>query len=102
VTEQAPRPRDEGDNRRLADFAGTVVFLLLQAFLWRATLFLVGAQRRGETTVTVALYSGLALLFISIALSVWRVARKKSAWGIAVTGCVVQLVLGGAVLLIHS
>ncbi|GJF13013.1 hypothetical protein NGTWS1803_23770 [Mycolicibacterium cyprinidarum] len=87
--------RDQPNNQRFADFAGTVILLMLQGFLWRATMIL-GAQQPA------ALYGGLVLLIASIALSVWRVAAKKYAWGIAVTGCVLQLVLGGVALLSHA
>ncbi len=95
MAEPETSARGKRNNRRLGDFAGTVVLLMLQGFIWRAAMIL-GAQQ------TVVLYGGLVLLVISIALSVWRVAGEKHAWGVAVTGCVLQLVLGGVALLSHT
>ncbi|UXA17312.1 hypothetical protein [Mycobacterium sp. SMC-4] len=78
---------------RLKDFGGAVLFLLLQGFLWRAALFLT----RGD--VRELQYGGLVLLFVTIAVVVWRVARQKRAAPIALGGCVLQLGFGGVALL---
>ncbi|MEZ0342085.1 hypothetical protein ACAG25_19130 [Mycobacterium sp. pV006] len=84
---------DDNDTRRLKDFGGTVFFLLLQGFLWRATLFLSAASDRA------LIYAGLVLLFATIVVSIWRVATKKPAALIALGGAGAQLVLGGIALL---
>lgn len=87
---------DDPDTKRLKDFAGTVLFLLLQGFVWRATLFLTTASVRG------LIYAGLVLLFATIAVSIWRIATKKPAALIALGGGILQLVLGGIALLLTS
>ncbi|MGE2833671.1 hypothetical protein [Mycobacterium sp. SMC-4] len=83
---------DDTDTKRLKDFGGTVLFLLLQGFCWRATLFLTAGSVRG------LIYAGLVLLFATIAVSVWRVARNQPAALIALGAAVAQLVLGGVAL----
>ncbi|AFM19089.1 hypothetical protein Mycch_4379 [Mycolicibacterium chubuense NBB4] len=83
---------DDADTRRLKDFAGTVVFLLVQAAVWRAAAFLTHGRP------VVVLYIGLALLMVVLGVSVWRVARRRSAVWFALAGCVLQLVLGAVAL----
>ncbi len=78
--------------QRLVDFAGTVFFLLLQAAVFRATLFLLAGR-----AVDLAFYGGMALLITSLGLSVWRVARARSAVVFAITGFVLQLGLTTAI-----
>ena len=85
---------DDADTRRLKDFAGTVVLLLVQAAGWRAALFLTPGH------VPVLLYGGFALLMLTVVVSVWRVARSRSAAWLAFAGCVMQLALGGVALLL--
>lgn len=85
---------DDADTKRLKDFGGTVLFLLLQGFVWRAWLFLSdGAARE-------LIYVGLVLLFATIAVAVWRIARERPAAPIALGAGVLQLVLGGVALLL--
>ncbi len=76
--------RDETGTWRLKDFAGTVVFLLVQAALWRAVLWL------SRDPGPVLLYGGLGLLGLTVVLAVWRIARSRPAFGIALAGCAVQ------------
>ncbi|MGE2729826.1 hypothetical protein ACQI4F_10120 [Mycolicibacterium vaccae] len=87
---------DDADTRRLKDFGGTVLFLLLQSFVWRAALFLTAGSVRG------LVYVGLVLLFVTITVSVWRVARRRPAAFVALGGVVAQVVIGGIALLLAS
>jgi hypothetical protein len=80
---------DDADTRRLTDFAGAVVFLLLQGFIWRAALFLT------HTRPSAVFYCGLVLLMATLAVTVWRVARARPAAWFALAGCLLQLALAG-------
>jgi hypothetical protein len=88
--------RDDADTRRLKDFAGAVVLLLLQGFVWRAALILTHARP------SAVFYSGLALLMTTLAVTVWRVARARPAAWFALAGCLLQLALVGFVALLVS
>ena len=85
---------DDADTRRLKDFGGTVVFLLVQAAVWRAAAFLTHGRP------VVVLYVGLALLLVTVGVSVWRVARQRSAVWFAIAGCLLQAVLGAVALML--
>ncbi len=82
------------DDRRLKDFAGTVVLLLLQGFVWRAAMFLTHGGG------PVLRYGGFALLMLTVAVSVWRVARARPAAWFALGGGGLQLVIGALSLLL--
>ncbi len=82
------------DDQRLKDFAGTVVLLLLQGFLWRAAMFLTHGGG------SVLRYGGFALLMLTVAVCVWRVARTRPAAWIALGGGVLQLVIAALTLLV--
>ncbi|MCV7155301.1 hypothetical protein [Mycolicibacterium pyrenivorans] len=82
--------------RRLVDFAGTVFFLLLQAAVFRATLFLAGGS------VELTFYGGMALLLISLGLCIWRLARVRPAAIFALAGLALQLGLSGLAYLMAS
>ncbi|BBX68404.1 hypothetical protein [Mycolicibacterium psychrotolerans] len=84
---------NRADDQRLKDFAGTVVLLLLQGFVWRAAMFLTHGGG------PVLRYGGFALLMLTVAVSVWRVARGRPAVWLALGGCGVQLVIGALTLL---
>lgn len=83
---------DDGRNsqRRLVDFAGAVFLLLVQAAVFRATLFLLSGR-----SIDVAFYGGMALLIVSLGLVIWRLARIRSAAVVALTGLVLQLGVSG-------
>jgi hypothetical protein len=83
------------DDRRLKDFAGTVVLLLLQGFVWRAAMFL--AHGGGPALR----YGGFALLMLTVAVCVWRVARTRPAAWFALGAGALQLVIGALALLVH-
>lgn len=82
------------DDQRLKDFAGTVVLLLLQGFVWRAAMFLTHGGG------PVLRYGGFALLMLTVAVCVWRVARTRAAAWFALGGCAVQLVIAALTLLL--
>jgi hypothetical protein len=82
VNDRAP---ESADTRRLVDFAGVVLFLLLQAAVWRAGILLGGPSP--------VRWVGFALLFATLAVAVWRVARRRPAAWWAIGGCAVQAVL---------
>ncbi len=80
------RPPDGGpENRRLHDFAGTVVLLMVQGFLWRATLLLAG----GNPTLMPNL--GMVLFLATIAVAVFLLIHKRLAARVAIGGCLLQL-----------
>ncbi|MDZ4236418.1 MAG: hypothetical protein U1C73_22295 [Dietzia sp.] len=96
--QRAAGPEDGRDSqRRLVDFAGAVFFLLLQAAVFRATLFLLAGR-----SIDFLFYGGLALLTISLALVIWRLARTRSAAVVALTGLVLQFGLSGLAFLSTS
>ena len=76
---------DESDNRRLRDFAGTVGLLMIQGFLWRATLLLT------EDNPTLMPHLGLFLFLATIAVAVVLLIRRKPAARVAIAGCLLQL-----------
>ncbi|MEH3140214.1 MAG: hypothetical protein PGN37_08525 [Mycobacterium kyogaense] len=76
------------DDRRLGDFAGAVVLLLLQGFCWRAALFL----SHGDGPVL--RYGGFVLLMLTLGLVIWRVARARQAAWLALGGLAVQAAIG--------
>jgi hypothetical protein len=82
------------DDRRLKDFAGTVVFLLLQGFVWRAAMFLTHGGG------PVLRYGGFALLMFTVAVAVWRVARARPAAWVTLGAGAVQLVIAALTLLL--
>ena len=90
--EQRAAATEDGRNsqRRLVDFTGAVFLLLLQAAVFRATLFLLAGR-----SIDVVFYGGIALLIVSLGLVIWRLARTRSAAVVALTGLVLQLGLSG-------
>lgn len=96
--QRAASPYDgRNSQRRLVDFAGAVFFLLLQAAVFRATLFLLATR-----TADFVFYGGMALLVTSLGLVIWRLARARSAAAFAITGFVLQLGLSGLAYLAAS
>lgn len=94
----AAAPTDgPNSQRRLVDFAGTVFFLLLQAAVFRATLFLLAGR-----SVELTFYGGLALLLVSLGLCIWRLARTRPAAVVALAGLVLQLGLSALAYLIAT
>jgi hypothetical protein len=90
VTSRPPRASrsfDPADTRRLVDFAGAVLFLLLQAAVWRAGVYL--------TDPSPWRWVGFGLLLATLALAVWRVARRRPAawWTLAALVLQVPLAL---------
>lgn len=85
VSLPARPPDDEPDNRRLRDFAGTVVLLMVQGFLWRATLLLT------DGNPTPMPHLGLVLFLATIAVAVFLLIRKRPAARVAIGGCLLQL-----------
>lgn len=82
------------DDRRLKDFAGAVVLLLLQGFCWRAAMFLShgeGAMLR---------HGGFAVVMVTLAGAVWQVARTRPAAWLTLGGLAVQLAIGALTLLV--
>jgi hypothetical protein len=85
--QRATTPHDgRNSQRRLVDFAGTVFFLLLQAAVFRATLFLLTGR-----PADLVFYGGILLLMATLGVSIWRLARVRSAAGFAIAGFVLQL-----------
>ncbi len=82
------------DDRRLEDFAGAVVLLLLQGFCWRAAMFL----SHGEGAVL--RYGGFAVVMVTLAGAVWQVARKHPAAWFTLGGLAVQLAIGALTLVV--
>ncbi|TRW82120.1 hypothetical protein FK535_14690 [Mycolicibacterium sp. 018/SC-01/001] len=82
------------DDRRLADFAGAVVSLLLQGFCWRAAMFL------SHSDAPVLRYGGFAVLMVTLAAVIAQVARRRRAAWLAVGGLAVQAVIGAVVVVV--
>ncbi|MBX7448014.1 hypothetical protein GR927_08425 [Mycolicibacterium sp. 3033] len=82
------------DDRRLKDFAGAVVLLLLQGFCWRAAMFLSHGQG------AVLRYGGFAVVMLTLAVVIWQVARKRPAAWLALGGLAVQVAIGTVALLV--
>ncbi|MEW5813409.1 MAG: hypothetical protein AB1925_28625 [Actinomycetota bacterium] len=80
--------RRDDDSRRLEDFAGAVVLLLLQGFCWRAAMFVIDGGG------PVLRYGGFAVLMLTVTAAVWQVARKRRAAWLALGGLGVQAVIG--------
>jgi len=83
----------DADTRRLTDFAGAVVLLLLQGACWRAAMFLTHGAG------PVLRYGGFALLMLTLAVVVARIVRTRPAAWFALGGLALQLALGGLALL---
>ncbi|KKF01191.1 hypothetical protein EUA04_23065 [Mycolicibacterium obuense] len=81
------------DDRRLKDFAGAVVLLLLQGFCWRAAMFL------SHGAGPVLRYGGVAVLMLTLAVVISQVARKRPAAWFALGGLAVQAAIGAFALL---
>ena len=95
---------------RTADIVGTIVLLIVHAFLWAATAALLGlfvmvtdpcggGQRCGDPAwIDRAMWLGLgvgAVVFIAdLALAIWRLTRRRLAFFVPLIGCVAQLALG--------
>ncbi|WP_111511563.1 hypothetical protein [Mycobacterium kyogaense] len=82
------------DDRRLKDFAGAVVLLLLQGFCWRAAMF------HSHGAGPVLRYGGFAVLMLTLAGAVWQVARTRPAAWLALGGLALQVVLGALTLVV--
>lgn len=82
------------DDRRLKDFAGAVVLLLLQGFCWRAAMFLT----HGDGPVL--RYGGFAVLMVTLAVVISQVVRKRRAAWLALSGLAVQAAIGAFALLV--
>jgi len=82
------------DDRRLKDFAGAVVLLLLQAFCWRAAMFL----SHGDGAVLG--YGGFAMLMVTLAVTISQVVRKRPAAWLALGGLVLQVAVCAFALLL--
>lgn len=85
----------QAEDRRLKDFAGTVVLLLLQTAVWRAAVFL---SHGGGPVLR---YGGFALLMLTVAACVWRVARTRPAAWFALGGGALQLAVSLATLILR-
>jgi hypothetical protein len=90
-------PERDADTRRLKDFAGAVVLLLLQGFCWRAAMLLTHGQMHGAGPVL--RYGGFALLMVTLVLVVVRIVRMRPAAWLALGGLGLQVLLGAVVLL---
>lgn len=82
------------EDRRLKDFAGTVVLLLIQAAVWRAAMFL---SHGGGPVLR---YGGFTLLMFTVGVCIWRVARARPAVWAALGGGALQLVIAALTLLL--
>ncbi|MDY6997458.1 MAG: hypothetical protein SW019_12715 [Actinomycetota bacterium] len=78
---------EEKANWRLRDFAGTVVALIVQGVVWRATLEMTQADP------TLMPNLGLYLLLATIAMAVALLVRRRPAVKIAIGGCALQVLL---------
>lgn len=102
---QAPKTRCG----RPADVVGTIVLLVVHAFLWAATgallgLFVMvtdpcGYQRCGDPAwIDRATWLGVGaggIVFVAgLAVAITRLARHRTAFFVPLIGCVAQLALG--------
>jgi hypothetical protein len=103
-----PAIQDQSSGTRTADTVGTIVLLVVQAFLWAATgallgLFVMvtdpcGYQRCGDPAwIDRAMWLGLGaggVTFVAaLALAVRRLARRRRAFFVPLLGCAAQLAL---------
>ncbi len=93
---------------RTADIAVTIVLLMVHAFLWGATVALLGLlvmvtdscgyQRCGDPAwidraMWLGLGAGAAIFIADLVIAVWRLARRRVAFFVPVIGCAAQLAL---------
>ena len=100
-------PKSSGS--RTADVVGTIVLLIVHAFLWAATgtllgLFVMvtdpcGSQRCGDPAwIDRAMWLGVgaggAVFVAGVVVAIARLARRRTAFFVPLIGCVAQLALG--------
>ena len=100
-------PKSSGS--RTADVVGTIVLLMVHAFLWAATAALLGlfvmvtdpcgSQRCGDPAwidraMWLGLGAGAVVFVVDLTVAVSRLARRRTAFFVPIIGCAAQLALG--------
>jgi hypothetical protein len=101
-------PTDHAPRRQIGDVLATVVLLIAHFALYGATFVVLGLlvmgtdscnyQKCGDSAwldraMHLASWAGGVLLFADVALTLFRLVRKRVAWIVPLIGCIAQILL---------
>jgi hypothetical protein len=99
----------QGKSGRAVDVTMTIVLLVVHAFLFVVTMFVLGMLVMGtdpcgsqtcgdpgwvDRAIGLGFWGGIAIFVADLVVTVFRLARHRTAFFVPLIGCVAQLALG--------